>query len=227
MSCAHHVRRQPLAQLGHAERFGAPESSCRPAGGDGQQRQPLRPGPARLAEHGAHKGRHWRAAAQAQALAIGVLQRQRHATQQRRHIGTDVSHQLERGLVGADEDVLPVVQRIGRRLARCARVRQAEAPSRRPPPRGRHGVHARRRRCRPSPRRPRQYSATGRQGTAVRVSRLGVGADHTAGRQTRWRTQRPRQFVRQAIHSLRSGVSEVRWCSTRKPSASISRSSVR
>ena len=40
-------------------------------------------------------------------------------------------------------------------------------------------------------------------------------------------TQRPRQWVRIAIQSLRSGVSEVRWCSTWKPSASISRSSVR
>ena len=37
----------------------------------------------------------------------------------------------------------------------------------------------------------------------------------------------PRQLVRMAIHSLRSGVSEVRWCSTWNPSASISRSSVR
>ena len=39
--------------------------------------------------------------------------------------------------------------------------------------------------------------------------------------------QRPRQLVRIAIHNLRSGVSEVRWCSTRKSSASISRNKVR
>ena len=30
--------------------------------------------------------------------------------------------------------------------------------------------------------------------------------------------QRPRRWVRVAIHSLRSGVSEMRWCSTWKPS---------
>ena len=39
--------------------------------------------------------------------------------------------------------------------------------------------------------------------------------------------QPARQFVRMAIQSLRSGVSEMRWCKTWKPSASISRSSVR
>ena len=37
-----------------------------------------------------------------------------------------------------------------------------------------------------------------------------AGADHGHTQ----RLQRPRQCVRHAIHSLRSGVSEVRWCST-------------
>ena len=49
---------------------------------------------------------------------------------------------------------------------------------------------------------------------AARVHRRGqagpAGADHGHAQ----RLQRPRQCVRQAIHSLRSGVSEVRWCST-------------
>ena len=38
---------------------------------------------------------------------------------------------------------------------------------------------------------------------------------------------RPRQWVRRAIQSLRMGVSEVRWCSTWKPSAEISSSRLR
>ena len=41
------------------------------------------------------------------------------------------------------------------------------------------------------------------------------------------RAHRACQFVRIAIQTLRSGVSDTRWCRTWKPPASISRSNVR
>ena len=51
---------------------------------------------------------------------------------------------------------------------------------------------------------PRRFDCAGQTGPAT--------ADH--GHAQRSLRHRPRQFVRMAIQSLRSGVSEVRWCST-------------
>ena len=155
---------------------------CRPTCSRGQQRQPLAPGPAAPSQHRANEGRHRRSRAKLQTLAIGILQRQRQPLQQRRDVGADLAHQLQRVPVRADQDVLPVVQRMALHLHR------ARAPARL----RRHLEHL--------------HRVAGLARVHCRGDAGPAGADHRDSQRSQW----PRQFVRHAIHSLRSGVSEVR-----------------
>ena len=99
-------------------------------------------------------------------------------------------HQAQGLAAGADQDVLAVVEApsCGRRRARPAAA--GAAPSRTA--------------SRGAPR-LRRLDRGGEPGPA--------GADHGDAQRAASR-QRPRHCVRAAIHSLRSGVSEVRWSST-------------
>ena len=136
---------------------------------------------------------------QSQSRASGILQRQRHAQQPRRRVGADHSHQFERCAVRADQDVLAVVQIM------AGHTHRSGAPT---------GL------CRHL---EDLYLMAGQTGMHCSGNAGPSCTDDGDAPRRQW----PRQLVRQAIHSLRTGVSEVRWCSTRKPSASISRSSVR
>ena len=194
-----HFRGQPLAQIGDAQGPRTAKAQGRPARRGGQQRQPLGPAPAPSTQHCAYERRDGRAAMQLEALAVGILQRQWQAPQQRARVGADLAHQRQRGLVGADQDVLAVVQRLPAHMHRAGPAAGL----------GCHLEHLDR------------VSGLARVDRRRDAGPAGADDGHAQG------IQRPRQWVRHAIHSLRSGVSEVRWCSTRKPSASISRSSVR
>ena len=128
----------------------------------------------------------------AQGEAAGVAQLERHA-QQRVARHADAPHEAEQLAVGADQDMLAVVQRFALR----------HDPARAPAGDGPGLVH--------------------RDRHALRGERHRAGHAGVSGADDRYAAS----HVFQAIHSLRSGVSEVRRSSTRKPSRSISASSAR
>ena len=202
-----HGSRQAGAQLLHRQAGCAVESAQLPAGGCTQQSQPVRPAPTRGAQHAAHKGRRRSARGQLQPAAVGCDQGEWPAQQQCRGVRTHRAHQRQRGGVGTDQDVLAV-------------VKIAVAGTDPPCPAARLAGHL----------------EQGHVGTALHQPHRSrqaspASADHrkTARGPAVWPGQRhlPRQWVSRAIHNLRSGVSEVRWCSTWKLSDSISRSKAR
>ena len=103
--------RQRGRQLRDTERRRTLEASPAPPRGGHQQAQPLAPGPALLVEHATHEGQHRRPGRQAQAAAFRVAQTQRRAHEGPLDIDADNPHQAQRLGVGADEDVLAVVER--------------------------------------------------------------------------------------------------------------------
>ena len=135
-----------------------------------------------------------------QATPVRPAQAQRGAHERPPLVDADDLHQAQGLRIGADEDVLPVVERQPADVdaARSAAKLRRHLVQR-------DGMAAQRRFHR------------GRQAGPAATD----DGDPQPGH------HRPRQFVHIAIHSLRSGVSDVRWCSTWKLSASISRSSVR
>ena len=159
-------------------------------------------GPMAGRQHTAHKGQHGMALGQGQARVVGVAQHQRAASQPSIGRRTHQGHQRQGLGVGADQDVLPVVSFVG--------VLQ-------------HAAGA----------------TAGLRGHLEHLDLLAaLGGAHGGGQTCpagahhgdaalRHGTQRPRQWVRAAIHSLRSGVSAMRCCSTWKSDASISRSRAR
>ena len=113
---------QAGAELGHRQRRVAAEAAHRPAAARHQEPHPVGPGPGRAAQHPAQEGERGRAAGQGEGLAVGITQPQRHAQQVRLGVGADATHQRQRCRVGADQDVLAVVQR---RLAAFEAARPA------------------------------------------------------------------------------------------------------
>ncbi len=106
-----HPARQPRGEGGDAQTGVAAKAAPRPAGGRGEQRQPLGEAPAARGEHAAHERGRGRAARQRQAAAVGVAQGERQAQQARRRVDADARQQLERLHAGAEQDVLAVVER--------------------------------------------------------------------------------------------------------------------
>jgi hypothetical protein len=160
-----------------------------------------------VCQHAAHEGRHGRdPGGSTRPEPTGLHECQRLPMQQGLGIGADAPHQGQGFPVGADQDVLTVVKGLAvaldaARTAACA------------------GGHLEQR-----------HGAAELDETHGRRQAGPAGADHCdAGARAALtaRAHCPRQWVRVAIHSLRSGVSDVRWCSTWKPWRSISRSSVR
>ncbi len=197
-----HTRRQPPRQRGDAGLRIGRKATEPPAQRGCKQTQALADRPAAPAEHRAHECGHGRAAGQAQARAVRGDQCQRHAQQQLLRVRPDAAHQRQRGAVGADQDVLAIVQ--------CDAVAVIDAAGAAPELR-RHfdQGHVMPRRC--------GGHGCGDAGPAA--------ADH--GHAAPGGGQRSRQCVCIAIQTLRSGVNVTRWCRTWKSSAAISRSSVR
>ena len=190
------------AELRHGEPGLAGEAGAAPARGRAQQRQPFTPGPVSGAQQAGQQVQRRRGIGQAQAMSVRVVQRQGLAVQLAVHIDADEPQQPQAFGIGADQDMLPVVQpgiapvgqlhvQAAGASARCPRgLVEGDAVA---------GLHA--------------FDGRGQPGPA----RSNDGDVHT----------RPRACTRQASQNLRSGVSAMRWCSTAKPSRSISRSSVR
>jgi hypothetical protein len=193
---------QAGAEVGHGAVRLAPEAHASPAGGRGEQGETLAPAPAGAPKRGDGERRHDRSPAEPQAPPVSVDEGQRAAQEGVAFGHTDVAQQAKGLDVGADTDVLPVVEHGAARN----HVAGAAAGLRRHLEQGHMGAAADRfdRRRQPRP----------------------AGADHSDARAARGH-YRPRQFVRMAIQSLRNGVSEMRWCRTWKPSASISRRRLR
>ena len=199
-----HPRRQAGGELRHRPTRVAAKAPQQPAQRGRAQRQPLRQPPVPHRPDRTAELEQRRARPQPQPHAVLVEQRQRLALQHRVGIDADAAHQPERGGVGADQDVLAVVEPVGRIAAgRALGGQAARAPAGlRRHLEDRHRVAGLDRgdRCRqPGPARADDGDAA----------------------------HRPRQLVFIAIQSLRTGVSEMRWCSTWNSVASISRSSVR
>ena len=158
-----------------------------------------RPLPCR--QHAAHKGWYCGTRAQAQTSASGIDQGQRAAHEHLVGIGANATHQVQRGAVCADQDVLAIVEHAARGIQPpCPAARgggQLEQA----------GLGALLQR----PHRRRQAGpACAYHGDAQRLARSVQCLCRCAADAA----HRPRQWVFSAIHSLRSGVSEVRWCST-------------
>ncbi|CFM06566.1 Uncharacterised protein [Bordetella pertussis] len=137
--------------------------------------------------------------------AVQAGQPQRPAHQQRIRVASQAAHQRQGFAIGAQQDVLAVVQVVAELRVDHA----AGAPAGRAPgfEHGDLGVGL------------AQRHAGGQAGPA----RSDDGDLHRASRRTRGAP--PLTQVFQASHSLRTGVSEMRWCSTCQSSRSISSSS--
>ena len=199
-----HPRRQSARQLGHGGALTAGKAAGAPAAGSQQQRRAVAPTPAAVSQHRPHEGGDGGTRRQLQAAAIGVHQGQRAAQQQLLGRGAHLAHQGQRAAVSADQDVLAVVQRqaVHRHLAGAAAQLRRHLEQ-------------------------RDLGAGADAGHRGGQAGPAAADDRHPGHGAWGHGQRACQLVRIAIHTLRSGVSAMRWCSTWKSLASISRSSVR
>ena len=109
---ASHRLRQARRQLGDGGGRRAGEAVAGPAGGGAQQREAVAPRPAAPAERGPDEGRHGPARRQPQAQAAGVDEAKRQAEEGVALGHADRGHQAQRLAVGADADVLAVVEAV-------------------------------------------------------------------------------------------------------------------
>jgi hypothetical protein len=107
---AQHRRRQAPAERRHGGCFMAAEAARGPARSSLQQAQPLAHGPSMGREYAARKGQQRPPCRQAEATSVGITQVQRQPAQQAVRVGADGRHQCQGAGVGADEDVLAVVE---------------------------------------------------------------------------------------------------------------------
>jgi len=106
-----HGRRQRGAQAVHREVGGAAEPGQGPAGGSAHQCQLVGRAETLAAGHADTECQPRRAGRQSQSAAVGIAQLQGSPVQRGRQVGAHGAHQRQRAGIGADENVLPVVQR--------------------------------------------------------------------------------------------------------------------
>ena len=190
---------QPCAQLGHGGLRRAAKAAQAPGGGRAQQRGLVAPAPAARAGDACERIPRRREVGQAQPGAVGEGEGQRLAVEHVFRPHPHLAHEAQAFGVGADQDVLAVVQRQSVGVQRTGTAAHAA--------RGLEdgGPHAR---C-------GQFNGGRQTGPA--------GADDGDTHAQK----RPSACIFHASQNLRSGVRLVRWFSTWKLSRSISRSSVR
>ena len=130
-----------------------------------------------------------------------MVQFQRQALEQGVRISADLVHQAQRFTVGADQDVLAIIEDVTIKFDATGAAAQLSGGFEK-----RHAGSG-----------STQFNRCGQPGPAAADDRdpeLGHGVY-------------PLIQVRQAIHSLRRAVSDVRWLSTWQPSRLISSSTVR
>ena len=118
-----HPSRQPRRQHRHRGRRVTAKPARGPAGSGGQQAKPFGHRPAPLPQHGSGEGRNRATGLQPEPGAARVGEMQRRAKKRRVGVDADGSHQRERVDVGADQDVLAVVEPL------AVRVDTAGAPA--------------------------------------------------------------------------------------------------
>ena len=214
--------RQAGAQVGHGGLRRAAKARQPPAHGTRQQGCTLAQAPAACGGNAGQRIQRRRPVGKAQAAAIGVGQGHGLAVQRPFRVHAHLAHEAQAFGVGTDEDVLAVVHaqralwRVEVHAARTAAglacgLVQGDVPA---AARQRKGG--------------REAGPAAAEDGGARLS----GARHRGARLvfgavSAHRAMRPSACIFQASHSLRSGGRLMRWCSTRKSSASISRSRVR
>ena len=105
-----------MRQRGNRQRLIAAKASPGPARGRAQQREALTQTPTALAEHRTREGDDRRSRLQVQPGAVGSAEAQRRSHQGLADIDAHAAQQRERVEIGADQDVLAVVEQHARGL---------------------------------------------------------------------------------------------------------------
>jgi len=107
----HHALREAGAQLGHGAMGVASKARAAPGHGRAQQACLVAQGPAPRAQDAGQQVQRRRQAGHSEAAAVGKAKLQRRAQHGGFRRDAQFAHQAQRGAVGANEDVLSVVQR--------------------------------------------------------------------------------------------------------------------
>jgi len=154
----------------------------------GQQHQTFAHRPTLLAHDCSGESQCCNTRREPQPRTVGIADEQRCTQERSIDIDPDRAQKTQRVNIGANQDVLAVVERQAADTNSASP--SAELGSHFEKRDGMAALHS-------------SYSCS-ETGPACSDNRNSLRCRH----------QRPRQFVRIAIHSLRKGVSEVRWCNT-------------